>query len=448
MALDKQKGYVYAKEFNLNSINDNLQAYKLMTKQFNQCDLKSTINNQGLDKGKIYGSLITMHRRPSTIRNKKTIPTRNQKYRRRRRRPHTRNSENACGHVICDKVETNCVPSDSTRDNTSTKHSLPTDESNVHHQKRLQLPDMFLNDVDQVQSENHDNSTSSKAEEESNYFGLVSYSDSSYESSDLSESCQNSDQNMVMNHQIREIATDAKINPNLPAKPTYNFIKNKWEQNDCSLSSFKCWKCRRIGHLASDCTLSCDMVYQISRPLPSGAAEYEQETNTAKYSTLLNQNQFYNKRNIKKLIRDPSCSVCAAATNIVLCLTCDTMICDGNGHLVSHLLEYPDHNKLFSFKLGRLIKCCKPTCNVTNIYKLRKCSICLDKFFSRHYNMINALWSRTGLRNIPNAVCCDDHFQWHRMNCGTVGEETFLDREFFSNIKISNRDNFVSEFFF
>ncbi|KAK3726318.1 hypothetical protein QZH41_012737 [Actinostola sp. cb2023] len=68
------------------------------------------------------------------------------------------------------------------------------------------------------------------------------------------------------------------------------------------------------------------------------------------------------------------------------------VLCDGRGHLTDHLMAYPSHNKLYSFKLRRLIKCCKSTCSVVDASKLLMCSTCLNKQFNSHYNMINATW--------------------------------------------------------
>ena len=31
-------------------------------------------------------------------------------------------------------------------------------------------------------------------------------------------------------------------------------------------------------------------------------------------------------------------------------------LCDGRGHLINHLLEYPSHTKLFSYKLQRQVR--------------------------------------------------------------------------------------------
>ncbi|KAK9760562.1 hypothetical protein K7432_015290 [Basidiobolus ranarum] len=51
------------------------------------------------------------------------------------------------------------------------------------------------------------------------------------------------------------------------------------------------------------------------------------------------------------------------------------------------------------------------------VHELRQCAGCVEKFFNRHYDIINATWSRQGLKNIPGSVACDDHFDWHRLNC-------------------------------
>lgn len=47
----------------------------------------------------------------------------------------------------------------------------------------------------------------------------------------------------------------------------------------------------------------------------------------------------------------------------------------------------------------------------------------MDKNFDRFYSMFNATWDRRGIKYIPNAICCDEHFQWHRMNCSNTSSE-------------------------
>ncbi|EDV22489.1 uncharacterized protein TRIADDRAFT_59127 [Trichoplax adhaerens] len=432
MALHKQKAYMYAKEFNLRSIRDNLQAYNLVTRQFDQRDIESNVNIHRLDKGKVYGSLITMQRHP-LMDTKESTPTVKRKQRRRKRRK--KNSGT--------KTVTNS-------DNTGMKPVGSTESHVKNHKEHLKLPDIFRSGTTaiEMESENFAKVTpNDDTEIRSSYFGLVSYSSSSNEASDACESCNNFSNDRIASvcRPKSEIRTSGKTETSSETEE-YDFTNNNWRKSHSNLSSFKCWKCKRIGHLANDCTVTPNI--DRSLPLASNNNSYQRGINTFnKRHASSKLIHLYRKcRKIRKL-KDPSCIRCGTDTNVALCLDCDTMFCDGNGHLVDHLLEHPDHNKLFSFKLRRLIKCCKPTCDIIDIYKLRKCSICLDKFSSRHYSMINALWSQTGIRNMPNAVCCEDHFEWHRMNCGTISEEMFADQKLLEKKK-SSGNGFVSEFFF
>lgn len=115
--------------------------------------------------------------------------------------------------------------------------------------------------------------------------------------------------------------------------------------------------------------------------------------------------------------KSDKCGECGARANLAQCLDCGVVVCDNKGHLQRHLLNNPSHNMLYSYKLRRQIKCCKSTCRVSNAYKLYACAECVDRCFERHYNMMNATWSGVGLKYIANAICCDDHFEWHRINC-------------------------------
>jgi len=75
---------------------------------------------------------------------------------------------------------------------------------------------------------------------------------------------------------------------------------------------------------------------------------------------------------------------------------------------------------VYSYKLRRQIKCCNSTCSVMNVYQLHACAECIDRCFERHYSMMNATWSGVGLKYLANAICCDDHFEWHRINCSNA----------------------------
>jgi len=124
--------------------------------------------------------------------------------------------------------------------------------------------------------------------------------------------------------------------------------------------------------------------------------------------------------------KDQMCATCGIQSNLACCLDCDTVYCDGRGHLSRHLKDNPTHQTLYSFKLQRQIRCCKSTCEKTNIYKLLLCQDCLDSMFRRHYNMLTATWAKKGLQYIPNAVSCENHFQWHYTNCTHANGADFV----------------------
>eukprot|EP01125_Pyxidicula_operculata_P017786 TRINITY_DN6278_c0_g1_i1.p1 TRINITY_DN6278_c0_g1~~TRINITY_DN6278_c0_g1_i1.p1 ORF type:complete len:440 (+),score=67.13 TRINITY_DN6278_c0_g1_i1:6-1325(+) len=204
-------------------------------------------------------------------------------------------------------------------------------------------------------------------------------------------------------------------------KPTWNYVNNKWNDTTSSLSAHRCWKCNKIGHFADDCTKFENVAVQsTSDPdkiiIPTNVPEYEtKKGNTTIYNQSLRK--MYQKcMGLSRRI-DLSCSMCGIQSNLAYCLDCDTIFCDGYGHLSHHLKQNPSHNRLYSAKLKRQVKCCKSTCQVSNIYNLLNCQHCLETMTKRHYNMHTATWSEKGIKFIPNAVCCEDHFEWHLANC-------------------------------
>ncbi|RXH97268.1 hypothetical protein DVH24_035936 [Malus domestica] len=64
------------------------------------------------------------------------------------------------------------------------------------------------------------------------------------------------------------------------------------------------------------------------------------------------------------------------------------------------------------------VKCCKSTCQVTDIRDLLTCQYCFDKAFDKFYDM-----KGTGLSIISGSICCEDHFDWHSMNCMNANVE-------------------------
>jgi len=218
----------------------------------------------------------------------------------------------------------------------------------------------------------------------------------------------------------------------------WNFRSHKYQARASSLGTYKCWKCKRVGHLPEDCTAflgvaapSPDNPNQLANPLPPHLASGE--SGSGIYAPELKR--LYQRCKEISAKKGDKCGECGARANLAQCLDCGVVVCDNKSHLIRHLRNNPSHNMLYSYKLRRQIKCCKSTCNVTNVRELHACAQCLEKCFDRHYSMMNAAWSGKGIKYIPNAICCDDHFEWHRINCmnsrpgysGMVVDHSMLD---------------------
>lgn len=120
---------------------------------------------------------------------------------------------------------------------------------------------------------------------------------------------------------------------------------------------------------------------------------------------------------------EASCNVCASRASLAHCLDCGVTLCESGGHLAAHMQRNRNHRWLFSYKLRRQVKCAKADCPATDVYELRACHSCLSDAFDKHYNMCKALWSAAGLKRVVNAIRCDEHFNWHRVNCSSAGGE-------------------------
>jgi len=202
---------------------------------------------------------------------------------------------------------------------------------------------------------------------------------------------------------------------NLPVQQSevWDSTKLKYKDQISTLSSYKCWQCKRVGHLPQDCTVKTGNS-TIESVFDGGQSRvpHNQQRNSqgSVYSSSLKE--YYKRCQKLRESKDVRCSECGVRSNLAYCFECGLVLCDGRGHLIDHLLEYPSHTKLYSYKLQRQIKCCKSTCEVMDTTELLMCSSCLDRAFTSHYSMINATWSRTGLKAIPNALACEQHFHW------------------------------------
>jgi len=237
---------------------------------------------------------------------------------------------------------------------------------------------------------------------------------------------------------------------NRPVKQSevWDSTKLKYKDQVSTLSSYKCWKCRRVGHLPDDCTVKTgnSTIGSMFDGSQSRVPLNQQRNCQASfYSSSLKE--YYKRCQTLRESKDVKCTECGVRSNLAYCFECGLILCDGRGHLINHLLEYPSHTKLYSYKLQRQVKCCKSTCEVMDATELLMCSSCLDRAFTSHYSMINAVWSRTGLKAIPNALACEQHFHWHRMNCANSTGELLVTREKLENSR-TRGEGLLSEFYF
>lgn len=430
---------MYAKGFKLDKFLTNLQGYRIATGQLNKDEFKDVSDRYGSDEGAIFGALITNasgNVQKEGMKREKQI----KKRRRKRRKPNTDKTEDVAPESLS---------------STSSQPKLPLIDEPLH------IPTALLaykdcgssdDDGDDSKMNKSENSVSSNScsgsddeDVDVDFFGLSSKQENSRleHSGTKKTSGESSNKEQSMKHNTLkrsqpQQSIEAERQPVL-----WDSTKLKFKEQVSTLSTYKCWKCSRVGHLPDDCTVKVG--YSLQGGQIGGGCREQKHSKRPFYSKSLKE--YYKRCQMLRESKDANCSDCGGKSNLAYCLECGLTLCDGRGHLIDHLLEYPNHCKLYSFKLQRQVKCCKPTCEVVDARELLMCSSCLDRAFTSHYSMINATWSRAGLKLIPNALACEQHFHWHRMNCTNPTGEVLVTREKLENNR-GRGDGLLSEFYF
>ncbi|KAJ0106556.1 hypothetical protein Patl1_18501 [Pistacia atlantica] len=227
-------------------------------------------------------------------------------------------------------------------------------------------------------------------------------------------------------------------------KDFWDYNRNRWSKKRSSLCTYQCWKCKRPGHFAEDCLVmtSNQVHYYVTsayrwlqsgiNPIPLTKDLLELYRRKISFACNLNLTTVVppdqqNLISIKvqcmlQLLKFGLLALTAIlsfvtewGTRVVL----KKLLFDDGcaGHLNEHIRTKSSHQKYYSHKLKRLVKCCKSTCKVTEITDLLVCHYCFSKAFDKYKDMYSATWKGAGLQIIWNSICCEDHFEWHRVNC-------------------------------
>ncbi|KAM7250935.1 hypothetical protein ACFE04_022818 [Oxalis oulophora] len=179
---------------------------------------------------------------------------------------------------------------------------------------------------------------------------------------------------------------------------TWDHDRHCWSKTRSTLCTYECWKCQKPGHLAEDCLVvsrdEVDLGHSRSNNISKDLLAVYKRFMLPYRQKLIERKLLY-VPNLDKFSYMP-------------CLA---------GHLNEHIGHHPSHQQYYSHKLKRLVKCCKSTCEITDIKNLLACHYCFDKAFEKFYDMYTTTWKIAGLSMIWGSICCEDHFDWHRMNC-------------------------------
>ncbi|KAI5078401.1 hypothetical protein GOP47_0006072 [Adiantum capillus-veneris] len=103
--------------------------------------------------------------------------------------------------------------------------------------------------------------------------------------------------------------------------------KNRWENRDSSLSTFKCWKCGKAGHLSMDCMSTRGL----PAPNPAKLNCYEIPVDKDPNNNIINSSLRLLYKKCQSIAADSlnaKCSVCKKPSNLGMCMDCNVVLCD------------------------------------------------------------------------------------------------------------------------
>ncbi|KAA8522232.1 hypothetical protein F0562_012905 [Nyssa sinensis] len=133
---------------------------------------------------------------------------------------------------------------------------------------------------------------------------------------------------------------------------TWDYNRHRWSKMKSSLCTYECWKCQKPGHLPEDCLVMTSNRQSLCSDETCNQAAIGQKNSSSISRDLL---QLYKRcHQIGKNLSVAKCNACHRSSSLAACLDCSTTVCDSAGHLSEHIRAHPSHGQYYSYKLRRL----------------------------------------------------------------------------------------------